>query len=187
MGVPNSSMVYFMENPNLKWMMTGGTPMTLETPRCSSIVTPKDRWNSLCHHYFHILRWNPSHGIHGKWDDPPFSHRPDGFEPRFRAIRMSQCIFTIVPPSKPTPDSPFNPAIQTWQWNMSHDDVDDVDVFIKKPPDFHGFPCISMDFRGFPMFDTGVDAILNDQKAGPPPVQAPCSQSQSLRTQGIRH
>ena len=45
---------------------------------------------------------------------------------------------------------------------------------------------ISMDFHGFPMFDTGVDAILNDQKAGPP-VQAPCSQSQSLRTQGIRH
>ena len=24
---PNSWMVYFMENPNLKWMMTGGTPI----------------------------------------------------------------------------------------------------------------------------------------------------------------
>ena len=99
------------ENPDLKWMMTGGTPMTLETPRCSSIVTPKDRWNSLCHHYFHILRWNPSHGIHGKWDDPPpFSHRPDGFEPRFRAIRMSQCIFTIVPPSSHSGQSVQKPS-----------------------------------------------------------------------------
>ena len=26
-------MVYFMENPNLKWMMTGGTPMTQEIPK----------------------------------------------------------------------------------------------------------------------------------------------------------
>ena len=32
MGVPQGRLlVYFMENPNLKWMMTGGTPMTLET------------------------------------------------------------------------------------------------------------------------------------------------------------
>ena len=26
MGVPNSWMVYFMENPNLKWMRTFGVP-----------------------------------------------------------------------------------------------------------------------------------------------------------------
>ena len=26
------TMVYFVENPNLKWMMTRGTPMTMETP-----------------------------------------------------------------------------------------------------------------------------------------------------------
>ena len=32
MGYPHSWMVFFMENPNLKWMMTGGTPMTQETP-----------------------------------------------------------------------------------------------------------------------------------------------------------
>ena len=24
-GIPNSWLVYFMEHPNLKWMMTGGT------------------------------------------------------------------------------------------------------------------------------------------------------------------
>ena len=29
-GLP--TMVFFRENPNLKWMMTGGTPMTQETP-----------------------------------------------------------------------------------------------------------------------------------------------------------
>ena len=28
MGVPNSWMVFFFSNPNLKWMMTGGSPMT---------------------------------------------------------------------------------------------------------------------------------------------------------------
>jgi hypothetical protein len=27
MGVPNSWMVYFMENPHLKWMMKWGTPI----------------------------------------------------------------------------------------------------------------------------------------------------------------
>ena len=32
-GHPNSWMVYFLKNPNLKWMMTGGTPMTQETIR----------------------------------------------------------------------------------------------------------------------------------------------------------
>ena len=32
MGVPNSWMVFVRENPNLKWMMTRATPMTLETP-----------------------------------------------------------------------------------------------------------------------------------------------------------
>ena len=26
-GYPHSWMVYFMENPNLKWMMTGGSPI----------------------------------------------------------------------------------------------------------------------------------------------------------------
>ena len=26
-GYPQFWMVYFMENPNLKWMMTGGTPI----------------------------------------------------------------------------------------------------------------------------------------------------------------
>ena len=26
-GYPNSWMVFVMENPNLKWMMTGGTPV----------------------------------------------------------------------------------------------------------------------------------------------------------------
>ena len=31
MGVPKKWMVYFMEHPNRKWMMTGGTPMTQET------------------------------------------------------------------------------------------------------------------------------------------------------------
>ena len=25
-------LVYFMENPTIKWMMTGGTPMAMETP-----------------------------------------------------------------------------------------------------------------------------------------------------------
>ena len=29
--IPNSWMVQFRENPNLKWMITGGTPMTWET------------------------------------------------------------------------------------------------------------------------------------------------------------
>ena len=28
MGVPTSWMVYFMENPNRKWMMTRGTPIS---------------------------------------------------------------------------------------------------------------------------------------------------------------
>ena len=27
-GYPKSRMVYFMENPNLKWMGTGGTPIS---------------------------------------------------------------------------------------------------------------------------------------------------------------
>ena len=31
-GIPNSWMVFVMENPNLKWMMSRGTPMTSETP-----------------------------------------------------------------------------------------------------------------------------------------------------------
>ena len=31
MGVPNSWLVYFMENPNPKWMMTDNTSMTMET------------------------------------------------------------------------------------------------------------------------------------------------------------
>ena len=37
MGVPNSWMVYFMENPNLKWMMTRGTPISgnLQLINCS--------------------------------------------------------------------------------------------------------------------------------------------------------
>ena len=30
-GYPNSWMVWFRENPNLKWLMTGGTPRTQET------------------------------------------------------------------------------------------------------------------------------------------------------------
>ena len=30
-GYPNSWMVFVRENPNLKWMRTGGTPMTQET------------------------------------------------------------------------------------------------------------------------------------------------------------
>ena len=35
MGVPQVRwMVDFMENANLKWMITGGTPMTMETPIC---------------------------------------------------------------------------------------------------------------------------------------------------------
>ena len=29
---PNSWMICFMDNPNKKWMMTAGTPMTQETP-----------------------------------------------------------------------------------------------------------------------------------------------------------
>jgi len=42
MGVtPNSWMVY-SGNPNLKWMITRGTPMTLETSICSPCpVAPK--------------------------------------------------------------------------------------------------------------------------------------------------
>ena len=28
MGVHNSWMVYFMENPKIEWMMTGGTPFS---------------------------------------------------------------------------------------------------------------------------------------------------------------
>jgi hypothetical protein len=31
-GYPNSWNVYLLENPNLKRMRTGGSPMTLETP-----------------------------------------------------------------------------------------------------------------------------------------------------------
>jgi hypothetical protein len=30
--------VYFMENPNLKWMITRGTPMTQETSTCWDFV-----------------------------------------------------------------------------------------------------------------------------------------------------
>ena len=33
MGVPNSWMVFVRENPNLKWMVTGGTPMAMATPK----------------------------------------------------------------------------------------------------------------------------------------------------------
>ena len=35
-------LVYFMENPNLKWMMTGGSPIEMETT---------------------IYRWNPLDGV----------------------------------------------------------------------------------------------------------------------------
>ena len=34
-------MVYFMENPNLKWMMTGGTPMTQENASVDSVAQNK--------------------------------------------------------------------------------------------------------------------------------------------------
>ena len=33
-GYPNNWMVYFRDNPHLKWMITRGTPMTIETPTC---------------------------------------------------------------------------------------------------------------------------------------------------------
>jgi hypothetical protein len=32
-GIPNSWMVYFMENPKITWMMQGGTPMTKENSK----------------------------------------------------------------------------------------------------------------------------------------------------------
>ena len=31
-GYPNSWLVYFMENPIYKWMITGGTPMDWKPP-----------------------------------------------------------------------------------------------------------------------------------------------------------
>ena len=37
-GIPNSWMVFVRENPNLTWMMTGGTPMTQETTKSSQMV-----------------------------------------------------------------------------------------------------------------------------------------------------
>ena len=39
MGVPPARwMVYFMENPDLNWMMTGGTPMTKRKPPYIGLV-----------------------------------------------------------------------------------------------------------------------------------------------------
>ena len=44
MGVPrNRWMVYFMENPTRKWMMTGGTPMTQETTSHASFSQSEAR------------------------------------------------------------------------------------------------------------------------------------------------
>ena len=38
MGVTTiAGWLYFVEDPNLKWMMTGGTPMTMETPTLVSV------------------------------------------------------------------------------------------------------------------------------------------------------
>jgi len=52
MGVPQLEvpsigwMVYFLEHPNLKWMITGGTPMTLETFICCIISEAAGLMNS---------------------------------------------------------------------------------------------------------------------------------------------
>ena len=53
--------LYFVEDPNLKWMMTGGTPMTMETPKTVviTIVTIINHHEpSIKPHRFPIL-WNP--------------------------------------------------------------------------------------------------------------------------------
>ena len=45
-GYPNSWLVFFMENPNLKWMITRGTPMTLlEKPPYEIYIYIYKRWN----------------------------------------------------------------------------------------------------------------------------------------------
>ena len=40
MGVPHSWMVYIMENPNLKWMIPGGTPVFWKPSQDPYIIYP---------------------------------------------------------------------------------------------------------------------------------------------------
>ena len=86
MGVPNSWLVYFMENPNLKWMITKGTPMVSnlhmeknggfggksvcqimakfvgdKIQRVKWRLQPAERWKSLSHDWYGIGEWGISH------------------------------------------------------------------------------------------------------------------------------
>ena len=54
MGVPQNGW-FIRGNPNLEWMMTGGTPMTMETPHVSTyyhILTTENIWNDVMFHVF---------------------------------------------------------------------------------------------------------------------------------------
>ena len=58
MGYPNGWMVYFMENPNLKWMMPGGSPI-LGTPQMG-VAMAVMAMEAMAH----VVRW---YGINGIW------------------------------------------------------------------------------------------------------------------------